>query len=173
MGYWVDGCYVVKNMFEFYEEKIMEQLDKEDLKRKGIIEEYINNRTNIIIEKSIEELKEVSIIIKQLNNFIDGKLELSSNSIKIKIQRLIEHFTINLIYELDSNIAFRRARKFEEKTSITPYCFNELQDLSFIPDIKKSIIPLGRFNKKEESIYYASIHFEEEKEIFFQQQYQK
>jgi len=143
-------------------------LNKEELKRKNIIDEFIINRTSISQEEAIKELKEVSIIIKQLSNFINRNLELSSNAIEMKIKRLISHFTINLIYELDSNIAFRRARKFEEENSITPYCFNNIQDLSYIPDEKKSIIPLGRFNKKEESRFYTTIHYADTKEQFFQ-----
>lgn len=140
------------------------KLDASDLERKQIIEKYIEDRTSLDKDKSQEELNEVSVIIKQLNSFIDGNLELSANGIEIKIQRLISHFTLNLIYELDSDIAFRRARKFEEKNSKTSHCFDELQELSYIPENKKKIIPLGRFNKKEESIFYASIHYKEDDE---------
>lgn len=141
----------------------MQTLTEEDLKRKKDIDDFLEKRTSIDIEKSIEELKEVSSLIKQLNDFIDNKLELSTKEIENKIQRLVSHFTINLIYELDSQIALRRARKFTtEKTSI-PFCFDNLQDMLYVPESIKSIIPLGRFNKKEESIYYASLFFEEDK----------
>ena len=138
-----------------------------DLERKEIIEKHINDRTSIDEEISQKELIEVSEIIKQLNSFIDGNLELSTNGIEIRIERLIRRFTINLIYELDSEIAFRRARKFEEKTSKIPHCFDTLQDLSYILDKKKHIIPLGRFNKKEESIFYASLHYKDDEEQLF------
>jgi len=146
----------------------MTQLNKEDLERKKIMEKYLDDRTSISNEQSIEELKEASTLIKQLNAFINESIKLSDNEIEMKIKRLISHFSINLIYELNSNIAFRRARKFEEKESITPFCFNKLQDLSYIPEDKKSIVPLGRFNKKEESRFYTTIHYAETKEQFFQ-----
>jgi len=147
---------------------IVKVLNKEDLKNKKIIEDFLTNRTSISQEKATEELKEVSTTIKQLNEFISGNSELSNNAIEIKIKRLISHFSINLIYELDSNIAFRRARKFEEENSDIPYCFNNIQDLSYIPHEKKSIIPLGRFNKKEESRFYTTIHYSDTEEQFFQ-----
>jgi len=141
----------------------MEKLSVEDLKRKKIIDDYIEDRTSDEnIKNSKKELREVSTIIKQLNDFIDGSLELNAIGIEIRIKRLISHFTINLIYELDSNIAFRRARKFEEKTSKVDYFFDEVQDMSYIPDDKKSRNRLGRFNQKAESIYYASIHYEDD-----------
>lgn len=68
-----------------------------------------------------------------------------------------------MIYELDSQIAFRRARKFTTEETSIPFCFDNLQDMLYVPESIKSIIPLGRFNKKEESIYYASIFFEQDK----------
>lgn len=142
----------------------MQILSEEDSKRQNVIDNFLEKRTSIDIEKSIEELKEVSSISEQLNNFIDNKLELSSREIENKVQRLISHFTINLIYELDSQIAFRRARKFTTKEASIPFCFDNLQDMLYVPESIKSIIPLGRFNKKEESIYYASIFFEEDKD---------
>lgn len=148
----------------------MQALNEEDLERKKAIDDFLEERTLIDIEKSLEELIEVSFIIKQLSDFIDNKLELSSGDIQNRIQRLVSHFTINLIYELNSVIALRRARKFTtEKTNIN-FCFDNLEDMLYVPESKKSIIPLGRFNKKEESIYYASIFFKEDEneESFFE-----
>lgn len=51
--------------------------------------------------------------------------------------------------------------------SNSPYCFDSLQELSYIEDRIKEIIPLGRFNKKEESIFYASMHYEGDEEQLF------
>jgi hypothetical protein len=146
----------------------MQKLDEEDLKRKNDIEAFINNRTSITKETSIKELKEVSEIIKQLSAFMDGHLELTHDGIDRRVERLVKHFTINLIYELDSEIAFRRARKFEEEKSKIPFCFDNLQDISYIPNSLKHIIPIGRLNKKEESIFYATIRYKETEEQFFQ-----
>ena len=148
----------------------MKKLNQEDLKRKKAIEDFLEERTSINSEKSLEELIEASSIIKQLNDFIDSKLELSSKEIESKIKRLISHFTITLIYEFNSEIALRRARKFTTEETSIPFCFDNLEDMLYVPESKKSIIPLGRFNKKEESIYYASIFFKEDEneECFFE-----
>lgn len=148
----------------------MKKLNQEDLKRKKAIEDFLEERTSINSEKSLEELIEASSIIKQLNDFIDSKLELSSKEIESKIKRLISHFTITLIYEFNSEIALRRARKFTTEETSIPFCFDNLEDMLYVPESKKSIIPLGRFNKKEESIYYASIFFKEDEneEYFFE-----
>ncbi len=142
----------------------------EDLKRRKDINNYLEKITSIDIKKSIEELIEVSLIIKQLNDFIDSKLELSSKEIENKVQRLISHFTINLAYELDLKIALRRARKFTTEETSIPFCFDNLKDMLYVPESKKSIIEVGRFNKKEESIYYASIFLKENEneEYFFE-----
>ena len=67
----------------------MKKLNQEDLKRKKAIEDFLEERTSINSEKSLEELIEASSIIKQLNDFIDSKLELSSKEIESKIKRLI------------------------------------------------------------------------------------
>jgi hypothetical protein len=148
----------------------MKKLNQEDLKRKKAIEDFLEERTSINSEKSLEELIEASSIIKQLNDFIDSKLELSSKEIESKIKRLISHFTITLIYEFNSEIALRRARKFTTEETSIPFCFDNLEDMLYVPESKKSIIPLGRFNKKEESIYYASIFLKENEneECFFE-----
>ena len=144
----------------------MKKLSKEDMERELSIKKFIKMRTSISIEKSIDELREVSTIIRELNGFIEGSLTLDDDEIKVKIKRLTSRFTISLILDLDSEISFRRARKFE-KESNTPYCFDNLQDLSYIPDEKKHIVPLGRFNKKEEPMFYTTVHLKNTKEQFF------
>ena len=47
----------------------MKKLNQEDLKRKKAIEDFLEERTSINSEKSLEELIEASSIIKQLNDF--------------------------------------------------------------------------------------------------------
>jgi len=159
-------CIPTEDGWELKREKAMKEFSKEAMTRKSNIENIINRRTSISIDKSIEELTEVSTIIRELNQFIEGKLDLDNNQINIKIKRLISHFTINLIFDLDSEIALRRARKFTEE-STTSYCFNNLQDLSYIPDEKKYLVPLGRFNKKEEPMFYTTVHLKNTEEQFF------
>ena len=91
-------------------------------------------------------------MIKPLNKGLCWVFQgwLSSKEIESKIKRLISHFTITLIYEFNSEIALRRARKFTTEETSIPFCFDNLEDMLYVPESKKSIIPLGRFNKKEE-----------------------
>ena len=92
----------------------------------------IDYRVNKSIEKSQEDLIQVSIYIKQLNNFIDGKIELSDNRIYNIFQWLVNNFMLNFIYQLEENkVVLRRARKFKEKNTSRPY-FEDIQKLSYI-----------------------------------------
>lgn len=118
---------------------------------------YFEQKTNITREQSVLDLKELSTMIKQLNCYIDGTLDLSLNKIDFMISHFIKNFTIILIYELKENIIIQRSRKFEEENLTNPYCFDELKKLLYIPDDKKEKRPLGRLNQAKEAIYYASI----------------
>lgn len=132
----------------------------EDLNNEERLEYYKNHfdkKTNITKEKSILDLKELSTMIKQLNCYIDGTLDLSLKRIDFMISHFIKNFTIILIYELKEEIIIQRSRKFEEENLTNPYCFDELKKLLYIPDDEKDKRPLGRLNIAEEAIYYASM----------------
>ena len=118
---------------------------------------HFDEKTKITEEKSILDLRELSTMIKQLNCYIDGALDLSLEKIDSIISYFIKNFTIILIFELKENIIIQRSRRFQEKTSTIAYCFNELSELLYVPKNKKENIGLGRLNKVEEAIYYASI----------------
>ena len=77
---------------------------------------HIDSRTSEDVERSRENLLQVSTYIKQLNTYIDGgDIKLSKHKIYNMIQWLFKNFTLNLIYQLDKDIVvFRRARKYEE-----------------------------------------------------------
>ena len=146
----------------------MNKLSEEDIIREKSIKKTIEIRTSISVDKSIDELIEVSTLTKDLNDFIEGSLTLDDDKVYEIIKRLTSHFTLNLIIDLDSEIAFRRARKFEEEEeSKIPYCFDNIQNLSYIPESDKHIVPLGRFNKKEEAMFYTTVHLKNTKEQFF------
>lgn len=132
-------------------------ITEENKKQASNIKNTIINRVAEPIEKSQEDLLQVSIYIQQLNNFIDGQIELSENKIYIMLKWLSSNFCLNLIYLLEENIVFlRRARKFEERSS-SSYCFTELQDLLFVPEEKKDMVDIGRMNKAKTPMYYGVI----------------
>ena len=147
----------------------MEEIEysEKDLERKKVIDTYIEKRTSINKEDAKKDLQEVSELVKELNSYIDGILNLSQNSIDLKIDRLLSYFSFNLAFSFPADIALRRARKFDIKDSKIQYCYDKVQDLSYIPCEFKDIIQQGRFNIKGESRYYATIHFKDSKEKFF------
>lgn len=108
-------------------------------------------------EESLEELKIASIYIKQLNNFIDEKIQLSENKVYLLLNYLYINHSLHLIYELNEGINLRRARKFEEINPNTKFCFNKTSELSVIPDDEKDKVCIGRLNKEKQPIYYACI----------------
>jgi len=121
------------------------------------IEKHIIDRTSEQLDISAKRLIEISIHMKQLNSHIKGDIELSKNRIKSVLKNLVSNFSLNLIYELNENIVLRRARKFEEETSVVDNCFDELKDLIAISEEEKSKAKVGRLNKAEHPIYYAVI----------------
>lgn len=118
---------------------------------------HFDRKTMITEEKSILDLQELSTMIKQLNCYIDGTIDLSLKKINFMISHFITNFTIILIYELKENIIIQRSRKFQEKNSKIPYCFDKLKKLLYVPKERQENIPLGRLNQVEQAIYYASI----------------
>ncbi|NOQ30074.1 MAG: hypothetical protein GQ570_03015 [Helicobacteraceae bacterium] len=132
----------------------------QDLNNEEKLEYYkkhFDEKTDITEEKSILDLQELSTMIKQLNSYIDGTLDLSLTRIDFMISHFIKNFTIILIYELKEDIIIQRSRKFEEENLANPYCFDELSKLLYVPEEKKEYILLGRLNQAKEAIYYASI----------------
>jgi len=91
-----------------------------DEEKSKYYEDYFYNRANESIEKSKLDLKHLSEMIKQLNCYIDGAIDLSLNKIDSIISHFIKKFIIILIYELKENIIIQRSRKFEAfyKTTI-------------------------------------------------------
>lgn len=107
------------------------------------------------IEKSLEEIEIASKYIKQLNDFIDDKIQLSEKRIYLLLNYLYSNHSLHLSYELKDDIGLRRARKYEEINSKIKHCLTQISELSVIPDEKKDIIKIGRLNKEQEPIYYA------------------
>lgn len=98
----------------------------------------------------------VSTIIKQLNRYIDCKINLNEERVASLLDHLVG-YTIPLDIPLDSGLKILRAVKFnnlEEKP-----CFCEVSRLSYIPQNSKIIPSIGRLNKYGESVFYGCIYF--------------
>ncbi|MBU4035549.1 MAG: hypothetical protein KKA35_03875, partial [Proteobacteria bacterium] len=97
--------------------------------------------------------------IKQLNSYIEGRINLSEERVSFLLDHLVGYYTITLDISLDKGLKILRAVKFnnlEEKP-----CFDEVSRLSYIPK-NSSIIPsIGRLNKHGESIFYGCVYFDD------------
>jgi hypothetical protein len=131
----------------------MDNTNKEQYERN--IKE-IMNRSLQDEEVSKENLINLSTNIKQLNSYINNEIELSSNAIYNKLKWMYSNLSFNFIYELEENILLRRARKFEEKNSLT-YCFQNTKELSYIQEKDSEYATLQRLSKVKEPMYYGVI----------------
>src|SRR5574344_1008286 len=80
----------------------------------------------------------VSTIIKQLNGYIEGGINLSEERVSFLLDYLVGYYTITLDIPLDKGLKIIRAVKFnnlEEKP-----CFDKVSRLSYIPN-NSSIVP--------------------------------
>ncbi len=118
------------------------------------IKNYINDVAIKLNSTSNEHLLRVSSVIKELNAYIDHKLDLSSKGIEERIDYLVGYFTITLDNPFYKGLKILRARKFEEGIDAKP-CFKSAQELSYPPP---EFASLGRCNKKNESIFYGCIY---------------
>ena len=134
----------------------MEKRDKIIADAKNLIDEKVEDFK--LKDKPINICKEVSIIIQQLNDFIDNELELSEDRVKYLLIYLVGFFTITLDIPIDKGMKILRARKFDEIEKEP--CFEEVSKLSYKP--KDSNIKIGRLNKENESIYYGCIYFKDD-----------
>ena len=98
----------------------------------------------------------VSTIIKQLNNFIDGKISLSEERVESLLDHLIGYYTITLDIPLDTGLKILRAVKFNNLNK-KPY-FSEVSRLSYIPQNSKITPSIGRLNKYGKSIFYGCVY---------------
>ena len=118
---------------------------------------YIDNVAREFNSTADSRLNEVSTIIKQLNDFIEGKSELSTKGIEERLDELIGYYTITLDLPVPEDLKILRAKKFEEGKDEKP-CFSRVDELSYPPS---KYVALGRCNKKSESIYYACLYSSE------------
>ena len=100
----------------------------------------------------------VSTIIKQLNDYIDGKINLNNERVTSLLDHLVSSYTITLDIPLDSGLTILRAVKFDhfEKKP----CFCEVSRLSYIPQNSTIVPSIGRLNRCGESMFYGCIYFD-------------
>lgn len=134
---------------------LMRENEKDHMKNIEYIETVFLSKKR---HKSKKEFIQASTYIKQLNDFIDDKIELSENKVFILLKDLYSNHSLHLTYELEKNIYLRRARKYEEKNvNNLSYCFSKTDELSIIPDKKRDIVGIGRLNKEKQPIYYGCL----------------
>jgi hypothetical protein len=127
----------------------------------------IEDNIKTLIEIKAKEMNPISLhccnstseIIKQLNNYIDGVINLNKERITYLLDHLVGYYTITLDIPLDAGLKILRAVKFnnlEEKP-----CFSEVSRLSYVPE-KSNITPtIGRLNKYGKSIFYGCVYFDD------------
>jgi len=127
------------------------------------VEEMKHEAFDCIDRKAEEEngdasfrLIHVSKIIKQLNQFIDGKIRLCDAQLDEWLAYLGAEFTVTLDIPLDKGLNIIRARILEPPRN--PHHLMEVKDLTYRSiDDKASEIAKGRLNSKGESIFYGCI----------------
>ena len=112
----------------------------------------INKNTN-------EHYKFASKLIKKLNYYIDGKIDLDDVSIDNLVVNLLQPAVL-LDIPLSIKTTTVRARKFTDKTSHVQ-CYENAEELSYIPLDKIENATLGRMNKNRQSMYYGCISIED------------
>jgi hypothetical protein len=121
------------------------------------VKKLIKDKANEMNADALYYCNSVSIIIKQLNDYIDGRISLSEERISYLLDHLVGHYTITLDIPLDYGLKILRAVKFNniEKKP----CFSKVSRLSYIPQNSKIIPPIGRLNKYGKSIFYGCVYF--------------
>ena len=135
------------------------------------ITDFIDKKAIAGNENSLSHLTNVSITIKQLNDFIDERIELSDDRLDYLLGNLVGDFTVTLTFPLNKGTEIIRARKLDielikksdtigdiesPKPRKHPYLM-EVKELSYIPKDAKKIPKIGRLNKEGESLFYGCI----------------
>jgi len=102
----------------------------------------------------------VSIIIKQLNDYIDGRNNLNEERIASLLDHLVGYYTITLDIPLDTGLKILRAVKFDNLDKKP--CFSEVSRLSYIPKNSEITSSIGRLNKYGKSMFYGCLYFNDD-----------
>ncbi|MGI2172998.1 hypothetical protein [Shewanella ulleungensis] len=121
--------------------------------------ELIDRKASEMNPNALYCCNSVSTIIKQLNGYIEGTINLSEERVSFLLDHLVGYYTITLDLPLDKGLKILRAVKFNNLEGKP--CFAEVSRLSYIPK-KSNITPsIGRLNKCGESIFYGCVYFDD------------
>ncbi|KVX01444.1 hypothetical protein [Shewanella frigidimarina] len=98
----------------------------------------------------------VSKKITILNDYIEGKRELSEPNVDDILSEIVGFFTTSLDIPLEEGTKFLRARTYKVN-----HLEVNVPKLSYIPLDLSELATLGRLNKEKEPVYYGCIYFEE------------
>lgn len=126
----------------------------EEQKLKQKVFKLIDDKNNDLMKVG-NHLNVVSDIIKQLNKFINNKIELLSEDIS-ELLKILIHYRVVLDIPIPSETLLLRAVKFDDPTKY-PYEYENASRISYIPKELLEKAKLGRFNHQEQSMYYGSI----------------
>lgn len=125
----------------------------------------LDKRTKELIDKKIILLNDqdlfceyVSLVIKRLNNFIDGEISLTDSEVEGYLSNLISNFTTTLFMPIEPGMKILRARAYN-----SVHLEKKVEELSYITIDKSEIINIGRLNKEKESIYYGCVYSDDER----------
>ena len=121
--------------------------------------ELIDRKASEMNPDALYRCDSVSIIIKQLNDYIDGEINLNKERITFLLDHLVGYYTITLDIPLDAGLKILRAVKFDNL--VEKPCFRKVSRLSYIPKNSKIIPSTGRLNKYGESIFYGCVYFDD------------
>ncbi len=114
----------------------------------------IDSKAKDINKNPHKHYKDISNLIKKLDDYIDGKVKLDDSQIENILVNLLQ-VTVFLNIPLSKGTSIVRARKYSGDDD--KQCFDDIQELSYISQEKKEIIPLGRMNRKFESKFYGCL----------------
>jgi len=121
--------------------------------------EFVDKKANEMNADGLHHCNLVSTIIRQLNGYIDGKINLSAKRIESLIDCLIGYYTITLDIPLDKGVKILRAVKFDELEEKP--CFRKVSRISYIPKDSGITPGTGRLNMQGQSIFYGCIYFDD------------
>ena len=120
------------------------------------IKKLINAKAKEMNPNALYCCNSVSIIIKQLNDYIDGRINLNKERIVSLLDHLVGYYTITLDIPLDIGLKILRAVKFDNLEKKP--CFSKVSRLSYIPQNSKIVPSVGRLNKQGSSAFYGCIY---------------
>ena len=121
------------------------------------VAQQVINKAMELNESPPEHLDNVSKIVNELSNYIDGKQKLNSEEIRQRIIDLTLYTSlIPVPIPLASGIIISRAVKYEENDVGEVY--DQVSRLSYIPQQSGITPKKGRINQEGESIFYACLN---------------